>query len=197
MIQLVILIHANVVGTPLFKLTDLGLFIAQQDLHTAANSERNKRTIHLTKTGFFSNTVSFKDQTIGIDGEELLFTKIFEGQQARESLITASNSTITLKSLSLETISTRAVIVTDASVCHLLNSHVLVLEHLSPIEVIASSVIVDSTRFSFPFSTSPSLCTTDSTSSTVLFRQCSFFDVFVASEGYFLTCPKLQQLDVV
>ncbi|KAK2961657.1 hypothetical protein BLNAU_3455 [Blattamonas nauphoetae] len=196
MISLFLWIHASVVGALSFELNDLGLFLAQQDLHTAANSEQTTQTIHLPKTDFVSNTVRFKDQTVGIDGEELILTRIFEGQQARESLISASNSTIALKSLSLEAISTRAVIVTDASVCHLSDSHVLVLKHLSPIEISTSSLIVDSTRFSFPQSTSPSLCTTDSASSTVLFRQCSFLDVVVESGGSFLTCPKLQQLDV-
>ncbi|KAK2961671.1 hypothetical protein BLNAU_3469 [Blattamonas nauphoetae] len=196
MISLFLWFHASVVGAPSFELTDFGLFLAQQDLHTAANSEQTTQTIRLPKTDFVSNTVRFKDQTVGIDGEELILTKIFEGQQARESLISASNSTITLKSLSLETISTRAVVVTDASVCHLSDSHVLVLKYLSPIEISASSLIVDSTRFSFPQSTSPSLCTADSSSSTVLFRQCSFLDVVVESGGSFLTCPKLQQLDV-
>ncbi|KAK2960655.1 hypothetical protein BLNAU_4310 [Blattamonas nauphoetae] len=196
MISFILWINSYIVGDPSFELNDLGFFLAQQDFHTAANSEQTTRTIRLSRTDFASNTVRFKDQNIGIDGKELILTRIFEGQQARESLISASNSTITLNSLSLETISTRALIITGASVCHLSDSHVLVLKHLSPMEINASSLIVDSTRFSFPQSTSPSLCTTDSTSSTVLFRQCSFLDVVVESGGSFLTCPKLQQLDV-
>ncbi|KAK2953664.1 hypothetical protein BLNAU_11385 [Blattamonas nauphoetae] len=196
MFSLLISFHACVAGAPPFELTDLDLFLSQQIFFTSVNSLHITRTIRLPRTDFVSNTVRFKDQKIRIEGEELVLSRIFEGHQARESLISASNSTVALKSLSLETISTRAVIVTDASVCHLSDSHVFVLKHLSPMEISASSLVVDSTRFSFPQSTSPSLCTTDSTSSTVLFRQCSFLDVFVESGGSFLTCPRIQQLDV-
>ncbi|KAK2942815.1 hypothetical protein BLNAU_22263 [Blattamonas nauphoetae] len=174
------------------QVPDLGETISSHS--RVSNHEESPQTIILQHPRYQSRTVEISSEIIAINGNVHSRPTILESQQVKETLLRVTNSTASFMNLAFKPLTTRILTVTDGSECLVANSVISVIEDVSPIECSDSTVQVVDSEFDFASTQnrSPSLSTTSSLSSSVLFHSCSFSDVLVTSPGSLICCSSVQ-----
>ncbi|KAK2956151.1 hypothetical protein BLNAU_8931 [Blattamonas nauphoetae] len=174
------------------QIPDLGETILSHS--RVSNHEESPQTILLQYPRYQSRTVEISSEVIAINGTAHSRPTILESQQVKGTLLHMTNSTASFANLAFQSPTARILTAIDHSECLVANSVISVIEDVSPIECSDSLVRVVNSEFDFTSTQnrSPSLSTTSSLSSSVLFHSCSFSDVVVTSPGSLISCSCVQ-----
>ncbi|KAK2949081.1 hypothetical protein BLNAU_16001 [Blattamonas nauphoetae] len=132
-----------------------------------------------------SNTLLLHSMTISIHGLYVTPSRIVEGESPRGSLIDVVNSTTTLSHLCFHPTEIRSVRVGISSFVEIIESEVWIPSTDSPLECNTGFLHVEHSSFALmnPTQTTPSLATSMSSESSVVFSSCSFSDLGVSDDG--------------
>ncbi|KAK2954113.1 hypothetical protein BLNAU_10930 [Blattamonas nauphoetae] len=150
-----------------------------------ANTIDGRVVRFLPLKAYESNTLLLHSMTVSIHGLYETPSRIVEGGSARISLIDVVNSTTTLSRLCFHPTEIRSVRVGISSFVEIIESEVWIPSADSPLECNSGFLQVEHSSFALmnPKQTIPSLATSMSSESSVVFSSCSFSDLGVSDDG--------------